>query len=416
MNFNTALLHGNFEGDSSTGATLVPIYQTSAFYYHSAEQLEKVFNNKANGFAYSRLGNPTINSFEQRIAALENAAGAVACSSGSAAVGLAIMNLLESGDEIIAGSGLYGGTLDLFDDLKSFGVTVKYAENNSPETIKKLIGKNTKAVFVEVIGNPRLDITDIKAVSDTVHEYGIPLIADSTTATPCLVRPLDLGADIAVHSSSKYINGGGNSISGVIAVGGKFDWDYEKFPVLADYKKFGRLAYLARLRNGLWRNLGCCLAPANAFMNAVGLETMGIRMERECSNAKELAEFLSGFSGIEVNYPMLSGNPFKPLAESQFDGKGGAILTIRAGSKEKAYAILNNLKYALIASNIGDVRTLVIHPWSTLFAHSSPERRKAAGVYEDMIRISVGIEDIEDLKADFAQAIEKCTGGAGNGC
>ena len=261
-------------------------------------------------------------------------------------------------------------------------------------------------MFAELIGNPGLEIVDLKAVSELCHQHGIPLIIDSTTATPYLINPFEFGADIVVHSTSKYINGGGNSISGVIIDSGRFPWDFTKHTALAEYKKMGKLAYLAKLRGGLWRNVGACLAPMNAFMNSVGMETLGLRMERCCENALTLAEFFRDTDGVEPNYPALPDNPYHSLCESQLKGKGGAILTVRAGSKERAFQLINGLKLATNATNIGDVRTLVIHPSSTIYAHSNEKQKLTAGVFEDTIRISVGIEDKKDLIADFRQAIE----------
>lgn len=403
MEFNTALLHTAFKGDKATGATLTPIYQSSAFAQETPEQLEKIFNNKAPGFSYSRISNPTVASFEARIAALEGGIAAVACSSGMASVTLSLLNILSSGDEIIAGSGLFGGTIDLLGDLEAFGIKTRFVNHISANSIEPLINENTKAVFAELIGNPALDIVDIKSVAKLTREKNIPLIIDSTTATPYLINPIKYGADIVVHSTSKYINGGGNSVSGIIVDSGNFIWDSERYPTLSEYTKYGKLAFTAKLRNGLWRNVGACLSPMNAFMNSVGLETLGLRMERLCDNAKELAEFLSDIDGIYVNYPTL--NKYKELAEEQFGGKGGAIITLRAGSKQRAFDIINNLKIPLIATNIGDVRSLVIHPASTIYAHASEEQRENAGVYNDTIRVSVGIEDIKDLKQDFYSAI-----------
>lgn len=406
MEFNTRLLHGGFGTDRSTGATLAPIYQVSAFAQESAEKLEAVFNNRAPGFAYSRISNPTVASFETRMNALEKGIGAVACSSGMAAVTLSLLNILESGDEVIAGAGLFGGTIDLFGDLKAFGVTTRFVEHVTADEIAEQITDRTKAVFAELIGNPGLEIVDIRAVSQLCHEHGIPLILDSTTATPYLVRPFEYGADIVVHSTSKYINGGGNSISGVIIDSGKFKWDFDRYKGLAQYSKLGGLCYIAKLRGGIWRNFGACLAPVNAFMNSVGIETLGLRMQRCCENALALAEYFSEDGRVQPNYPALPDNPFYDLCQKQLSGKGGAILTIRAGSKERAFRLINALKLAANATNIGDVRTLVIHPASTIYAHSNEAQKLSAGVFEDTIRISVGIEDKEDLIADFRQAIE----------
>lgn len=406
MEFNTRLLHGGFGTDRSTGATLAPIYQVSAFAQESAEKLEAVFNNRAPGFAYSRISNPTVASFETRMNALEKGIGAVACSSGMAAVTLSLLNILESGDEVIAGAGLFGGTIDLFGDLKAFGITTKFVEHVTADEIAEKITDRTKAVFAELIGNPGLEIVDIRAVSQLCHEHGIPLILDSTTATPYLVRPFEYGADIVVHSTSKYINGGGNSISGVIIDSGKFKWDFDRYKGLAQYSKLGGLCYIAKLRSGIWRNFGACLAPVNAFMNSVGIETLGLRMQRCCENALALAEYFSEDGRVQTNYPALPDNPFYDLCQKQLSGKGGAILTIRAGSKERAFRLINALKLATNATNIGDVRTLVIHPASTIYAHSNEAQKLSAGVFEDTIRISVGIEDKKDLIADFRQAIE----------
>ncbi len=405
MKFNTALLHKNNPCEKATGATLAPIYQVSAFAQGSAEQLENVFNNRAAGFAYTRISNPTVAAFESRMSALEKGIGAVACSSGMTAVSMALMNILQAGDEIVAGSGLFGGTIDLFGDLAEFGITTRFVEHVSADDIQPLINEKTKAIFAELVGNPNLEIVDLKAVAAVAHEHGIPLIIDSTTATPYLINPADFGADIIVHSASKYINGGGNSISGVIIDSGNFKWDFTKHPKLTKYKKFGQFAYLFSLRNGIWRDFGGCLAPMNAFMNSVGLETLGLRMERCCENALALAEFFESTESISVNYPALPSSKSYRLCKELLGGKGGAILTIRAGSKERAFRLINGLKLATNATNIGDVRTLVIHPASTIYAHSTAEQKLHAGVYEDTIRISVGIEDKEDLVDDFKQSL-----------
>lgn len=406
MEFNTELLHGNFACEKSTGATLTPIYQVSAFAQESAEQLEKVFNNRAFGYAYTRISNPTVASFENRINSLEKGLGAVACSSGMAAVTMSLLNILEAGDEIIAGAGLFGGTIDLFGDLEAFGITTRFVDHVTAEEIAPLINEKTKVIFAELIGNPGLEVVDLKAVSSLAHKNKIPLIIDSTTATPYLIKPFEWGADIVVHSSSKYINGSGNAISGVIIDSGKFPWDFEKYRGLTEYKKYGKLCYLAKLRNGIWRNMGGCLAPMNAYLNSLGLETLGLRMERACHNALELAKFFEGVDGIDVNYPALPSNPYYGLCKEQFNGMGGAIITIRVGSKERAFRLINGLKLSTNATNIGDVRTLVIHPASTIYTHSSEQQKTSAGVFDDTIRISVGIEDINDLMSDFRQSIE----------
>lgn len=404
--FNTGLLHGTNE-KYPQGATQVPIYQSSAFRHDSAEDLEKIFDNKKMGFSYTRINNPTVESFEKRVTMLEDGIGSVACASGMAALTNAFLNILQAGDEIVAACGLYGGTVELFDDLKPFGISVKYVKENKPEAFEAEITEKTRIVFAETIGNPKLDVTDIQAVAEVAHKYDVPLIVDNTVATPYLIRPLKLGADIVIHSSSKYINGSSDAISGILVCGKGLKWDPDRYPGLAPYRKFGPFAYIAKLRNGLFRNTGACLAPQNAFLNNLGLETLGLRMQRQCDNALELARFLQGLGGdIEVNYPGLEESPYHEIAEKQFKNGYGAIVTVRTGSKEKAFSIINSLKIPLIISNIGDTKTLVIHPESTIAAHISDKEKQQSGVFEDLIRISVGIEDIEDLKEDFKQAIE----------
>ena len=404
--FNTGLLHGTNE-KYPQGATQVPIYQSSAFRHDSAEDLEKIFDNKKMGFSYTRINNPTVESFEKRVTMLEDGIGSVACASGMAALTNAFLNILQAGDEIVAACGLYGGTVELFDDLKPFGISVKYVKENKPEAFEAEITDKTRLVFAETIGNPKLDVTDIQAVAEVAHKHEVPLIVDNTVATPYLIQPLKLGADIVVHSSSKYINGSSDAISGILVCGKGLKWDPDRYPGLAPYRKFGPFAYIAKLRNGLFRNTGACLAPQNAFLNNLGLETLGLRMQRQCDNALELAKFLQGLGGdIQVNYPGLEESPYHEIAKKQFKNGYGAIVTVRTGSKEKAFSIINSLQIPLIISNIGDTKTLVIHPESTIAVHISDKEKLQSGVFEDLIRISVGIEDIEDLKEDFKQAIE----------
>jgi O-acetylhomoserine (thiol)-lyase len=407
MRFNTALLHGNFSGDERTGATGAPIYQSTAFSHQTAEELERIFKGNAPGYVYTRINNPTIESFERRLAFLEGGVGAVACASGMAAVALAIMNIVQNGEEIVAGSGIFGGTYSLFHDLEAYGIKAKYVRDNRLESFEKAINEKTRLLFVETIGNPRLDVPDLGALAQLAHAKGIPFIVDNTATTPYVVKPMTLGADIVVHSTSKYINGSGNSIGGVIVDSGKFNWDLDKFACLKEFKKFGVFVYLAKLRNGLFRNLGSCISPFNAYLNSVGLETLGLRMERLCDNALKLAESLAGNEKIcGVNYPGLEENEYHNLAKVQFGDKYGAILTIRTGSKEKAFQLINHLRYASNLANIGDVRTLVIHPASTIYLNNSPEEKESAGVYDDLVRISVGLEDIEDIREDFWAAAE----------
>lgn len=406
MGFNTKLLHEVWCGDDVTGATLPPIYQSSAFYQSSAEQHEKLFHNKATGYSYTRINNPTIAAFENKMTALEEGIATIACSSGMAAITNALLNIVSAGQEIIASTSLYGGSIDVFHDFEAFGIKILFVDISDDRAIEEAISDKTRAVFTETIGNPKLDVVDIRHLAELVHKHGLPLIVDNTVATAYLVRPLSLGADVVVNSTSKYINGNSNAISGTITVNGQFKWDADRYPYLQPYKMFGKFAYIAKLRNGLFRNTGSCMAPQTAYYNIIGMETLGLRMERACKNAFELAKFLDGFEGCIVNYPGLKSSKWHETAKKTLENGFGAILTIRVGSKEKAFQVINALTIPRIVSNIGDTKTLVIHPESTLNAHSTEQEKKEAGVFDDLIRISVGIEDIEDLIEDFTKALQ----------
>lgn len=404
--FNTRLIHSKASKGYGQREILPPIAQVTAFQYENMEELEKVFAHKSMGYAYTRIGNPTLSAFEQKINEMEGGAGAICCSSGMSAISAALLAVCNSGDEIIAGSGLYGGSIDLFHDFEKLGIHTVFSKSMTAEEVSSLITDKTKVVFGELISNPAQKVLDIPAVSKVAHEAGIPLFVDSTTATPFIARPLELGADVVIHSTSKYINGGGNSIGGIIVDGGKFSWNFEQHKALAEFKKYGKMAFSVRLRTDLWENMGCCMAPFNAYLSFIGLDTLGLRMERICQNADALAKALDGIPGINVNYLSLPSHPYHHYVKEELNGYGGGILNFRAGSKERAYKIINSLKYALIASNIGDIRTLVIHPASTLYIRSSKEEMEAAGVYEDTVRVSVGIENEEDLIKDFVNAIQ----------
>lgn len=408
MKFDTALLHGGAKTDAQTGATLTPIYQSSAFAKESAEQIEKVFHNEAPGYAYSRISNPTIAAFENRITYLEGGIGSVATSSGMSAISVALLNILQSGDEIISMTSVFGGTLDLLRSLKSYGITTRFVDEITEETLSANVTNKTKAIFAETIGNPKLNVLDIKKCADLIHAHNLPFILDNTSATVYLVKSIDHGADIVINSSSKYINGSSNSIGGVITDSGNFLWTKEKYPWVKDYERLGKFAFIAKLRNDTFRNIGACQSPFNAYLNTLGLETLSLRMERCCRNAYQLAEALENLDGVrEVNYPLLKSSPYYETAMKQFSGKGGGIFTIRLFTKERAFAFINKLQFAYNLTNIGDTKTLVVHPASTIYAHSDEEARISAGVYNDTVRVSVGIEDIEDLKADFISALEQ---------
>ncbi len=383
MKFATKLLHGSSCGEKSTGSTTFPIYQTAAYRQETAEDLEKIFSHRKAGFVYTRAGNPTVANFERRMAELEHGTGAVAFASGMAAISAAILNVIESGDEIVASSSLFGGTLGLFKDLESFGIKIRYANENFAE----MITSKTKLLYVETIGNPKLNVADIKKLSALAHENNLLLMVDNTLATPNLCNPLDLGADVVIHSTSKMIQGGGNAIGGIV--------------ILRDVNQ------ILRLRGRMLMNFGGCAAPLNIFLTEVGLDTLSLRMERACQNALSLAEILSEQSNIRVNYPGLEGNPYRKLAAEQFENRFGTILTLDFDSKARAFNFINNLRLALNESNIGDVRTLAIHPASTIYLNATAEEKLNAGVTEGLVRISAGIEDIEDLTEDFLAALRK---------
>lgn len=407
MKFHTAVLHAGKTELEKYGATLPPVYQSSAFEQQSAESLAGIFENKAPGYCYTRVANPTVTAFEMRITKLEGGIASVACASGMAAITNAFLNILQSGDEIVTSASLYGGTIDLFRNLGAFGIQTIFVENNNWEAFEGAIGEHTKLIFAETIGNPGLDVTDIERLAELAHSHGLPLIVDNTTATSYLIRPLELGADIVINSSSKYINGNSSAISGILTDSGHFKWTREKYPVLGEYLKYGPMAYISRMRATVFRNFGACLSPQNAFLNLMGLETLALRMEHQCENALGLAVWIrEHYPELSVNFPGLEGSPWHEIARKQLENGYGAILTLRAGSKERAFTFIDNLKLALQVSNIGDTKTLVIHPASTISLHSTQKQKEEAGIYNDLIRVSVGIEDLEDLIGDFQQAIE----------
>lgn len=406
MKYDTLCLHGSGKRQNPEGATQPPVYFSNAFEHGTAEELARINNNQMPGYSYTRIANPTVTAFEERITRLEGGIGLVAVASGMAAVYNALAGCLSAGDAVIASAGLYGGTIELFRELENLGIQVIYADRITAGTIEALDDGRIKAVFAETIGNPRLDVLDMDGVAQAAHARGMLLMVDNTTATSWVIRPLEHGADVVAQSGSKYINGSGSAISGVITAGGHMAWDPARFPRLAPYRKFGPYAYLARLRDGLYRSGGACLSPQNAFMNCVGLETLGLRMARICGNALELARWLEKQPAVAaVHYPGLTSSPWHETAAARFKNGYGGVLTFQTGSQERAFAVVDGLRLALKVNNFGDSKTLVCHPGSSVFAHNTPEEKAAAGVSDDLIRVSVGIEDIEDIIADFRQAL-----------
>lgn len=407
MKFTTKLIHGN-EALDSTGATNTPVFLSNAYAHTSPEKLEGIFKGTAMGFAYTRISNPTINAFERRIASVEGAMAATAAASGMSAIYLAIMNIVESGDEIISSSGLFGGTYTLFRNLKSYGIKTNFLETLDEESLEKVVNEKTKVLFAEAIGNPKLDILDIEKVSEFCSKNNIIFIVDSTITTPYLINPIKYGADVVIHSTSKYINGTSNSIGGVIVDGGSTKYKNEKFENFGNYsKKFGKMAFTGKLRDTIGKDLGAALSPMSAFLNLTGIETLSLRMKQHCENTLKVAEYLEAHEKVvSVNYPKLKSSPYYDLAEKYYEKGASGILTFRLGSKERCFKFINELKLIVNLTNVGDTKTLIIHPASTICLSNTEEEKLQMGVYEDLIRLSVGIEDIEDIIGDIEEALK----------
>lgn len=410
MHLETTFIHGGYEPDPTTGATALPIFQTSAYAYRTAEELEAVFAGKAAGYIYSRIANPTVTAFERRMTALENGLGAVACSSGMAAISSLALALAGSGEEIVSGNSVFGGTYSLFQNtLSRAGIRVRFVESTDVAAYRKAINERTRLVFVETLGNPKLDVPDLAAIAKIAREQDVVLAVDNTATTPLLLQPGQLGASVVIHSASKFINGHGNTIGGVIIDCGSFDWGNKRYAHLGEYhRRVGNFALLTALRNQICRDLGCCLAPFNAFLLALGTESLAVRMEQHCKNALKVAEFLSRGGKVEaVRYPGLATHPDYSVAKRQFGERYGGLLTLRLGSRERCFQFINKLKLAQNLANLGDVRTLVIHPASTFCRELNEEGRRAVGVSEDLVRLSIGLEHGDDIIADLEQSLKQ---------
>lgn len=418
--FDTLQLHGGQEPDPTTGSRAVPIYQTTSFNFRDFDHGENLFALKEPGNIYTRIMNPTTAVFEERMTLLEGGVGALAVASGSAAITYSILNITGVGDEIVAANTLYGGTYNLFaNTLPQYGIKTNFVEPDSAENFADAITDKTKAIFIESIGNPRANIIDIEAVAKIAHEHQIPLIVDNTFGTPYLIRPFEFGADIVVHSATKYIGGHGTSIGGVVIDSGKFDWAAtDKFPKLTEpdpsyhgvvySKDIGAPAYIIKMRVSLLRDTGAALSPFNAFLFLQGLETLSLRVQRHVDNALKIAEFLENHPKVKwVNYPGLKSSPYYELKEKYLPKGAGAIFAFGIeGGYEAAKSFINRLELFSLLANVADAKSLVIHPASTTHQQLSDEAKQAAGVTQDLIRLSVGIEDAEDLINDLTQALE----------
>ncbi|GAA5344496.1 O-acetylhomoserine (thiol)-lyase [Planifilum fimeticola] len=422
----TLAVHGGQEPDPTTLSRAVPIYQTTSYVFRDTEHAANLFALKEFGNIYTRIMNPTQDVFEKRIAALEGGVGALATASGQAAITYSILNIAKAGDEIVSSSSLYGGTYNLFHyTLPKLGITVKFVDPSDPENFRKAITDRTRAVFGEIIGNPKLDVLDLETVAAIAHEAGIPLIVDNTFATPHLCRPFDFGADIVIHSATKFIGGHGTSIGGVIVDSGKFDWTNGKFPELTEpdpsyhgvsyTEAVGPLAYIIKARVQLLRDIGAALSPFNAFLFLQGLETLHLRMERHSENALKIARYLREHDAVEwVSYPGLEDHPSHELAKKYLPKGQGAILTFGIrGGLEAGKKLIENLKLFSHLANVGDSKSLVIHPASTTHQQLTPEEQVSTGVTPDLVRLSVGTEAVEDLIDDLDQALKKSQSAVG---
>lgn len=418
LGFDTLALHAGQKPDPTTGARAVPIYQTTSYVFNDVQHAANLFALKESGNIYTRIMNPTQDVFEQRVAALEGGVGALATASGQAAITYSILNIAQAGDEIVSSSTLYGGTYTLFSStFAKLGIKVNFVDPSDPENFRRAVTDKTKAFYAETIGNPRNNILDIERVASIAHESGVPLIVDNTFATPYLCRPFEFGADIVVHSATKFIGGHGTSIGGVIVDSGKFDWTNGKFPGLTEpdpsyhgvkyVEAMGPLAYIIKARVQLLRDTGACVSPFNAFLFLQGLETLSLRVQRHCDNALVVAQFLQNHPAVEwVNYPGLLSNPYHELAKKYLKNGFGSIFTFGVkGGYEAGVRFIQKLKLFSLLANVGDAKSLVIHPASTTHQQLSPDEQIAAGVNPEMIRISVGIEDIKDIIADLEQAL-----------
>jgi O-acetylhomoserine (thiol)-lyase len=418
--FETLALHAGQQPDPTTGACAVPIYQTTSYQFKDTDHAARLFGLQEFGNIYTRIMNPTTDVLEQRIAALEGGVGALALASGQAAETLGILNVAGAGDNIVSSSDLYGGTYNLFrHTLPKLGITTRFVDARDHEGFRQAIDDRTKLVFLELVGNPRLDIVDLQTIASIAHERGVAVMVDSTTATPYLCRPFEWGADIVIHSATKYLGGHGTSIAGLLVDSGKFDWTNGRYPEfttpdpsyhgLVYTQAFGNLAYILKVRVQLLRDIGACLSPFNSFLLLQGIETLGLRMERHSQNALAVAQFLKEHSKVEwVLYPGLPEHPSYALAQKYMPrGQSGIVGFGIKGGRAAGAKFINSLRLFSHLANIGDARSLAIHPASTTHSQLTPDEQRLTGVTDDFVRLSVGIETIDDIIADLDQALAK---------
>lgn len=423
LGFNTLAVHAGQEVDPVTQSRAVPIYQTTSYVFEDCTQAENRFALAEGGNIYTRLMNPTTDVFEKRIAALEGGVGALATASGSAAITYSILNIANAGDHIVAASTLYGGTYNLLNHtLRNWGIHTTFVDPDVVSNFEQAIQENTKAILIESLGNPGINVIDIEEVANIAHKHGIPLIVDNTFGTPYLIRPIDFGADVVVHSATKFIGGHGAALGGVIVDSGKFDWAASgKFPGLTEpdpsyhgvkyVEALGSLAYIMKIRVTLMRDTGATLAPFHSFLFLQGLESLHVRVERHVENTIKIVKYLSQHEKVAwVMYPGLEGNKYYDLANKYFKKGAGSIFTFGVkGGKEAAIKFIDSLQIFSILANVADAKSLVIHPATTTHLQLNEEEQEAAGITPETIRLSIGIEDVEDLIGDIEQALEKLT-------
>jgi O-acetylhomoserine (thiol)-lyase len=413
----TLAIHAGQIPDAATGARALPIYQTTSFVFDSADHAASLFNLQTFGNVYSRLSNPTVAALEERVAALEGARAAVASSSGMAAEAMALMTILQAGDHVVAAGALYGGSVTMLAvNLKKFGIDTTFVDATQPDAFAVAIGPRTRAVFAETLGNPSLAVLDIAAVAEVAHAHGLPLVVDNTVPSPFLCNPVALGADIVVHSATKYLAGHGTTLGGVVVEGGKFPWDNGKFPGMTEpspgyhgvkfYETFGDFGFSMRCRMESLRVFGAALSPMSAWQILQGVETLPLRMERHCANALRVAEHLRDHPAVSwVNYPGLPEHPQHALLMRQMRGASGLLAFGVKGGVEQGVRFIESAQFMSHLVNIGDTRTLISHPASTTHRQLDAEQQLAAGVPPDMVRISVGLEHIDDILWDVDQAL-----------
>jgi len=416
--FETLCLHAGQIPDAQTGSRAVPLYQTTSYVFDSADHAASLFNLQTFGNVYTRLSNPTTAVFEERMAAIEGGRAAVAAASGQAAEMLALLNILESGDHVVSSSKLYGGTHTMLSvNFRKLGIEATLVDPDDPENFRRALQPNTKAVFSETLGNPAINVIDIAAIASIAHEAGVPFIVDNTAASPYLCQPIMHGADIVVHSATKFIGGHGTSMGGVVVESGKFPWDNGKFPGMTEpspgyhgvkfYETFGDFGFTMKARMEILRVFGPSIAPFNAWLLLQGLETLPVRMERHCENASRVAQFLEAHPRVAwVNYPGLPGNRYQALAQRYMPKGAGSLLSFGIqGGYEAAVKFIEGLQFVSHLANIGDAKSLVIHPASTTHRQLSEENLAKAGVPPDMVRLSIGLETVDDILWDLDRAL-----------